>query len=65
MPGADGRPIRIAVDAMGGDHAPAAIVEGAAAAAAALGVDVILTGPAGVLRPLLSAQALPAARDGS
>ena len=51
------------MDAMGGDHAPAAIVEGAAAAAAAFGIDVILTGPAGVLRPLLSAQGLPAARS--
>jgi hypothetical protein len=34
-PGAGAQPITIAVDAMGGDHAPAAIVEGAAAAAAA------------------------------
>jgi len=50
---------------MGGDHAPAAIVEGAAAAAAAFGIDVILTGPSKLLRPLLSAQAPSAARDGS
>src|SRR5215475_6252489 len=50
---------------MGGDHAPAAIVEGAAAAAAAFGIDVILTGPSNLLRPLLSAHALSAARDGS
>lgn len=34
----------IALDAMGGDHAPAAIIEGAVAAAEA-GVDVILVGP--------------------
>ncbi len=34
-PGVTARPITIAVDAMGGDHAPAAIVEGAVAAAIA------------------------------
>jgi len=50
---------------MGGDHAPAAIVEGAAAAAAAFGIDVILTGRSSLLRPLLAAQAPPGARDGS
>ena len=42
---------------MGGDHAPAAVVEGAAAAAAAFGIDVILTGRAAQLRPLLGTQA--------
>ena len=42
---------------MGGDHTPAAIVAGAAAAAAAFGIDVILTGRAAQLRPLLAAQA--------
>ena len=39
---------------MGGDHAPAVIVEGAVAAAAAFGIDVILTGRAAQLRPLLT-----------
>ena len=37
--------MRIAVDAMGGDHAPEAIVSGAVAAARELGVDVVLVGP--------------------
>lgn len=35
----------IAVDAMGGDHAPGAIVDGARRAAAELGVPVLLVGP--------------------
>jgi phosphate acyltransferase len=48
---------------MGGDHAPAAIVEGAAAAAAAFGINVILTGRSGLLRPLLAAQVPPGARN--
>jgi len=59
-PGVRARTITIAVDAMGGDHAPAAIVEGAAAAADAFGIDVILTGRSAQLRPLLAAQ--PSAR---
>jgi len=37
--------ITIAVDAMGGDHAPAAIVDGAVAAARHLDVEVALAGP--------------------
>jgi glycerol-3-phosphate acyltransferase PlsX len=40
---------------MGGDHAPAAVVAGAVAAAAELGIDVILTGRSAQLRPLLAA----------
>jgi phosphate acyltransferase len=44
----------IAVDAMGGDHAPAEIVAGAVAAARDHGVSVVLTGRAGQLRPLLA-----------
>jgi len=39
-----GQPIRIAVDAMGGDHAPAEIVKGAVQAAKELGVEIILVG---------------------
>jgi phosphate acyltransferase len=42
----------IAVDAMGGDHAPAEIVAGAVAAARA-GIPIVLTGRPGQLRPLL------------
>jgi glycerol-3-phosphate acyltransferase PlsX len=59
------QPITIAVDAMGGDHAPAAIVEGAAAAAAAFGIDIILTGRSAQLRPLLAAQGRASARNGA
>ncbi len=36
---------RVAVDAMGGDHGPAVVVEGALLAARELGVAVTLTGP--------------------
>lgn len=39
------RPLCIAVDAMGGDHAPAAVVAGAVAAARDLAVAVLLAGP--------------------
>ncbi len=51
----EGRPLRpvIAVDAMGGDHAPDAIVAGALAAQREHGVRVVLTGPAARLRQLL------------
>jgi glycerol-3-phosphate acyltransferase PlsX len=42
---------------MGGDHAPAAIVAGATAAAVAFGIDVILTGRSAQLRSLLAAPA--------
>jgi glycerol-3-phosphate acyltransferase PlsX len=42
--------MRIAVDAMGGDDAPAAIVDGAIAAARHLDVSVSLVGPVEVLR---------------
>ena len=56
------RPITIAVDAMGGDHAPDAVVAGAVAAAAELDIDVILTGRSAQLGPLLAAHA--PVRDG-
>ena len=39
-----GRPMPVAVDAMGGDHAPAAVVEGAVLAARAHGIPVTLVG---------------------
>src|ERR1022692_4032191 len=44
----------IAVDAMGGDHAPAAIVAGAVGAFRDSGIPVLLTGRPGQLRPLLA-----------
>src|SRR5512134_2494656 len=37
--------MRIAVDAMGGDHAPEAIVAGAVAAPRELGAEIVLVGP--------------------
>lgn len=42
--------MRVAVDAMGGDHAPRAVVEGAASASRDEGVRVTLVGPPDVLR---------------
>ena len=36
--------MKIAVDAMGGDHGPAPIIEGALQAVAELGVEVMLVG---------------------
>ena len=49
------QPPTIAVDAMGGDHAPAEIVAGAIAAVAGHGMSVVLTGRPSQLRPLLNA----------
>jgi glycerol-3-phosphate acyltransferase PlsX len=48
--------IRIAVDAMGGDHAPAAVVDGAIAAARHLDLEVALVGAPAAIRPVLSRQ---------
>ncbi|HEV2169681.1 MAG TPA: phosphate acyltransferase PlsX [Candidatus Binatus sp.] len=45
--------MRIAVDAMGGDHAPAEIVKGAAQAASELGIDISLVGIPSLVQPLL------------
>jgi len=50
---------------MGGDHAPAAIVEGAVAAADAFGIDIILTGRHTQLKQLLAAQARARAANGA
>jgi phosphate acyltransferase len=50
----------IAVDAMGGDHAPGEIVAGAVAAARELSTHIVLTGRPGVLRPLLARHGSPA-----
>ena len=52
MPGS-GAPI--VLDAMGGDHAPREQVAGAVAAVREHGVQVVLAGDAGTLRPLLDA----------
>ena len=49
--------LTIAVDAMGGDHAPKAEVEGAIRAASELGLRVILVGPEDVVRQELAAHA--------
>jgi len=46
--------MRVAVDAMGGDHGPRVVVEGAVAAARASGVPVTLVGPIGLLQAELS-----------
>jgi phosphate acyltransferase len=45
--------MRIAVDAMGGDHAPAEIVKGAAMAAEEYGIDISLVGLPREVQPLL------------
>jgi len=45
--------MRIAVDAMGGDHAPAEIVKGASMAAQEYGIDISLVGLPQVVQPLL------------
>src|SRR5467141_3014355 len=45
--------MRIAVDAMGGDHAPEQIVRGAAAAATEYGIDISLVGLPATVQPLL------------
>jgi phosphate acyltransferase len=47
------RPL-IAIDAMGGDHAPQAIVHGAVTAVRQWGIGVLLVGRPGQLRPLLA-----------
>ncbi len=46
--------VRIAVDAMGGDHGPSVIVDGALAAARHLDIELVLVGEAGVLEAALS-----------
>ncbi|HXY62075.1 MAG TPA: phosphate acyltransferase, partial [Nitrospirota bacterium] len=55
--------MKIAVDAMGGDNAPHAIVSGAVEAAKESGVDIILVGIEEIIRAELakhrSAQSLP------
>ena len=48
--------MRIAIDAMGGDHAPRATVEGAVAAARELGVAILLVGDRATLESELARQ---------
>jgi phosphate acyltransferase len=50
----------LAVDAMGGDHAPGEIVAGAVEAARELNTHIVLTGRPGQLRPLLARHGSPA-----
>src|SRR5260370_34716937 len=45
--------MRIAVDAMGGDHAPAQVLQGASEAVAQYGIEVVGVGSPGVVQPLL------------
>jgi glycerol-3-phosphate acyltransferase PlsX len=45
--------MRIAVDAMGGDNAPAEILQGAADAAEEFGIDILVAGLPGAVQPLL------------
>jgi phosphate acyltransferase len=45
--------VRIAVDAMGGDFAPAQVVQGAALAATEYGIDISLVGLPATVQPLL------------
>src|SRR6266567_2505896 len=49
--------VRIAVDAMGGDHAPAAIVDGAVAAARHLDIQISLVGAPDAVAQALDAHA--------
>ena len=51
--------VRIALDAMGGDHAPGEIVRGALLAAAEYPVEILLVGQEEVIRRELGAKALP------
>lgn len=46
----------VAVDGMGGDHAPGVVVDGAVAAVRELGVRILLTGRRAELEPLLAAR---------
>ena len=55
--------ITIAVDAMGGDHAPRPEVEGAIAAARELGVRILLVGIAAELKRELAKHSAPRTAD--
>lgn len=49
----------IVVDGMGGDHAPAEILKGCAAAAEELDIDLIVTGPEALLKKTAEEQKIP------
>src|SRR5213082_1564440 len=55
--------VRIALDAMGGDHAPAEVVKGALEAAAEFAVEIILVGQEDVVRRELGAAASATPRN--
>jgi phosphate acyltransferase len=57
---ATGRPLPVAVDAMGGDRAPDEIVAGARRAADELGIAVVLVGPPDQLKDTGDLEILPA-----
>jgi glycerol-3-phosphate acyltransferase PlsX len=46
--------LKIALDAVGGDHGPAPLIDGAVQAANAFGVELVLAGPAATIRAELS-----------
>lgn len=48
------KPVRVAIDAMGGDHAPGEIVKGAIAAAKELGVEILLVGDKAAIENVLT-----------
>src|SRR4029077_11074619 len=56
--------VRIALDAMGGDHAPSEVVKGALLAAAEYSVEIILVGQEEIVRrELVAAGAIPRTLD--
>lgn len=55
----EGRPLRVAVDAMGGDYAPRAVILGAVEAARGLKGEVVLVGPEEVVSRELHALQYP------
>ncbi len=59
MPQSSGK-VRVAVDAMGGDHAPAEILKGAASAARSGEAEIVLVGQDDTIREELRAQEVPA-----
>jgi len=55
--------VKIAVDAMGGDHAPDAVIDGALSASRELGVEIVLVGRKEAIEPKLEHRSLaPAVR---
>jgi glycerol-3-phosphate acyltransferase PlsX len=46
--------VKIVLDAMGGDHAPGVVIDGAVQAARELGVEIVLVGPESKIQPELA-----------